>query len=328
MMARRGNEEQGNGHGRVKDARRLGHPIGVVSRRTAIPPDLLRAWEKRYQAVVPRRTDTGRRLYSDEDIERLRLMKALVEGRRRISDVAGLGLDELKSLVKEDEAEAITPPRTRPRTPVAKISQLLQDAMAGVAALDRRQVEQALGDAAIAYSPAQVRRDLLVPLLHQIGERWQEGTLRIAHEHMASSIVRSVLANFASRPTAAEDGPTVVATTTSGQRHEIGALLATAVAMEAGWQVLYLGPDLPAEEIAAAALQSGARAVMLSVIYPSGDPRTREQFRLLRRYLGDGFPIFAGGRATATYRDVIDEIDGIAVNDLTDLQGWLSSITH
>ncbi|MFO7652379.1 MAG: MerR family transcriptional regulator [Candidatus Krumholzibacteriia bacterium] len=330
MTARMGDED-GNGNdlagaARTGTERGRGHPIGVVARRTAIPPDLLRAWEKRYGAVRPHRTETGRRLYSDLDVQRLRLMKRLVEGRRRISDVARLGLDELKALVREDEREAVVPARTRPRPPVGTLQQLLKDAVDAAVALDRQRLEQVLQDAAVAFAPGQVRRELLVPLMESIGDRWQEGSLRVVHEHMASAIVRTILASIAQRQ-AADAAPVVVATTPAGQRHEIGALLAAAAASEMGWDVLYLGPDLPAEEIAAAAVQRAARAVMLSIVHPANDPRLPDQLRQVRRYLGTGYPLLVGGRAVGSYREVLDEIDAVVVEDLGDLNVWLTRLS-
>jgi methanogenic corrinoid protein MtbC1 len=328
MKNKKGNKEPGRA-GSAAERNGTGvasHPIGVVSRRTAIPPDLLRAWEKRYAAVTPHRTETGRRLYSDDDIARLRLMKRLVEGHRRISDVAGLALADLEELVREDEREAVVPAQPRPRPPVGTLSQLLKDAEEGVAALDRSRVDQALRDAAVAYTPSQVRRDLLVPLMHSIGDMWQHGALRVSHEHMASAVVRSFLAGLAHQNGDLAHAPTIIATTPSGQRHEVGAMLAAASAMEAGWNALYLGPDLPAEEIAAAAVQSRASAVMLSIVFPANDQRTQDQLRQLRRYLGAGFPVFVGGRVAGSYAEVVSEIDAVLVDDVGDLPRWLQRL--
>jgi methanogenic corrinoid protein MtbC1 len=237
--------------------------------------------------------------------------------------VASLSLEELRALVKEDEREAVVPTKPRPRPAVGTISQLLSDSIDAVLALDRQRLEQTLRDATVAFTPAQVRRELLVPLMQHIGERWLEGSLRIVHEHLASSVVRSFLTGITSRPVE-ESAPVIIATTPSGQRHELGILLASAAAIDAGWDVLYLGPDLPAEEIAAAAVQRRARAVMLSIVFPAGDPHLPEQLQQLRRYLGKGFPVFFGGRSARSYDQVISEIEGVVVDDLNDLQTCLN----
>ena len=76
----------------------LRHPIGVVSRRTGLKPDLIRAWERRYGAVAPGRSDTRRRFYSDADIARLQLLKRVVDTGRSIGQVANLSNEELESL--------------------------------------------------------------------------------------------------------------------------------------------------------------------------------------------------------------------------------------
>jgi DNA-binding transcriptional MerR regulator len=81
------------------------HPIQVVVRRTGLTADVLRAWEKRYGVIEPGRSEGGRRLYSDRDIERLRLLRRATGAGRRISQIAGLATEELAALVKEDERE-------------------------------------------------------------------------------------------------------------------------------------------------------------------------------------------------------------------------------
>src|SRR5215212_406517 len=92
------------------------HPIGVVARRTGLKQDLIRAWERRYGAVEPGRTDTRRRFYSDADIERLLLLRRVVNTGRAIGQVAGLSNEELQALIDEEPAAPPLPAR-RPLTP-------------------------------------------------------------------------------------------------------------------------------------------------------------------------------------------------------------------
>ena len=79
------------------------HPIRVVARRTGLTPAVLRAWEKRYGVVDPTRTEGGQRLYSDEDVRRLSLLRQAVEEGRSISQVVELTTEELQGLVMEVE---------------------------------------------------------------------------------------------------------------------------------------------------------------------------------------------------------------------------------
>ena len=87
------------------------HPIKVVARRTGLTPDVLRVWEKRYRAVSPTRLDTGRRLYSDADVERLLLLRRATLAGRRIGQVAKMPNAELEPLVVDDETAMAVAPR-------------------------------------------------------------------------------------------------------------------------------------------------------------------------------------------------------------------------
>ena len=298
------------------------HPIGVVARRTGIAPDLLRAWERRYQAVDPGRAETGRRLYSDQDIERLRLLRRLVEGGRRISDVAGLSPTELESLIEEDEREAGMAPRMQP--PAAAVRRTVDEALDAVARLDRSRLESLLANAAVDLSRPVFRSDFIVPLMREIGDRWHEGSLRVMHEHLATAAVRGFLAALM-RSADRGSGPAIIVTTLPGQAHEIGALLAAQTAAETGWKVIYLGPDMPVEEIAAAVKQAGARAVALSIVQPGMDPDLHEALRRLRQYVGRDVDLFAGGNAAIHYQKTLAEIGAFALEDLSEFQRELEA---
>lgn len=300
------------------------HPIGVASSRTGIPQDLLRAWEKRYNAVVPGRGPTGRRLYSDEDINKLRLLKKAVTAGRRISDVAALSTEELKELTHEDQAE--TAHSTAP-TPASSPEGHLQTALDAIESLDPQGLERALNVAAVSLSAPQLRQRMIMPLLQAIGERWREGKFRVVHEHLASAIVRSFLAGqtrpFQKHPSA----PRVIVTTPAGQRHEFGALAVAGAAEDLGWNAIYLGPDMPAEEIAAAARHFEPRAVALSIIYKNGDVQVQEEVRKLIRYLDSDVAVIVGGRAVEHLRSFFDDLGVKSARDLAEFQDQLSDFS-
>lgn len=297
------------------------HPIGVVSRRTGLGQDVIRAWERRYGAVLPRRTETGRRLYSDEDVRRLLLLKRVVDGGRRIGDVSALSAGELESLASEDQAA--TPQKTARMAGNAETP--LEAALEATVRLDGKRLESILSETALAMSAPEIRQKLIAPLLTEIGERWREGTVRVAHEHLATSIVRAFVDSMRNRSTNGDDRPKILIATTSGQRHELGALMAAVAAEEVGWGVIYLGASLPAEEIGAAARQSKARAVGLSLVY-GDDVRVVEELRAIRRYLADDVAMVVGGRATVELQDVISNLGGHRVGDMLEFQSLLDSI--
>jgi DNA-binding transcriptional MerR regulator/methylmalonyl-CoA mutase cobalamin-binding subunit len=298
------------------------HPISVVTRRTGLTQDLLRAWEKRYDAVRPLRTTTARRLYTDEDVERLRLLKVLVDGGRRISDVARLAGTDLRALVAEDEAQAAAPapPRVvRPRETGDPAQVCLDRCLVAVENLDRQALEAAFNTGSVDLAAPRLRRDVLEPLIRIIGERWESGAWRVAQEHLATAVLRAVLWDLIRRADPGVVGAALVVATLPGHRHDLGALLAGAVAAELGWNVVYLGVDLPAEEIAAAAHARDARVVLISLVYPPDDARTVAEIARLGRSLGPQVRLFAGGRAAGSYRQSLQAAGASLAGDLQGL---------
>lgn len=315
------------------------HPIGVVARRTGLKPDLIRAWERRYQAVEPQRSDTRRRFYTDRDIERLRLLRDATQEGRAIGQVARLSDEELAALIAEDQAEKAEPERSAGAGTAAGVQpavddedveeaghQILQACLAAVRRLDPHELERQLERGSVALSRIHLLQKLLVPLMHAIGDLWQEGSLRPAHEHMASSVVRSFVGHMQGAHQSNHGSPRLIATTPARQHHELGALLVAATASSEGWNVTYLGPDLPVEEIAAAVQQQGAVAVALSVTYPPDDPILPDELRRLRRLLGKGIQILVGGRCAEAYRAAVEEVDANLIEDLTELRRHLSGM--
>lgn len=307
------------------------HSIGIVARSTGLKPDLIRAWERRYGAVEPARTDTRRRLYSDAEVQRLQLLCRAVEGGRGIGTVAHLLDAELRELIASDlaVAGAVGGSAERERSPAeqsATAEMILQSAMAAVQRLDGRAFDLELERASVKLSRAHLIEKVLEPLMRTVGELWRSGELRPAHEHMASAGVRSFVGGLCKLYEVPEASPRIVVTTPRGQRHETGALLVAASACAEGWNVLYLGPDLPAEEIAAAAVGAGARVVALSITYPPDDPAIAGDLAKLGRLLPEQATLLVGGRSAAAYKGAIGESRGRLVDGLGGLRDILAGL--
>jgi MerR family transcriptional regulator, light-induced transcriptional regulator len=299
----------------------LRHPIGVAARRTGMKPDLIRAWERRYNAVEPGRTQTHRRSYSDGDIERLLLLRRVVSSGRGIGQIAHLSDQELRTLLAEGPARVypVTTGATVP-PPEETAESFLMLCLSAARRLDVHDLEQQLERASVALGRHNLLEQLLSPLMQRIGELWQHGELRPIHEHMATSVVRSFVGGLRMAYHAASGGPHLVVTTPVRQLHELGALIAAASAASDGWQVTYLGADLPAEEIAAAAVQKGAKAVALGIVYPPDDALLSEEIRRLRRLLPRTTELIVGGRAAASYSAILEETGARRVESLREMR--------
>lgn len=297
------------------------HPIQVVARRTGLSADVLRAWEKRYGVVAPARSDSGRRLYSDDDIELLRLLHRATTAGRSIGRVAELSRAELEALVREDAVEGPPPAAAR----AGDLPDLVEAAYERVTRLDGRGLHALLHRALVELPSTDFIERVMAPLLKRIGRAWEQKEIGPAHEHLASAVAQRLLSHLTATVELAEAAPHVVVATPAGARHELGAMLAGAVAAAGGWRVTYLGPDLPADDIAAAARQGGAHVVALSIVHPANDPAIGAELFALRTALPADVVMAIGGAAAPAYAGVAKQIGALT---FTDLPGFRAALAH
>jgi len=272
------------------------HPIRVVAQRTGLTPATLRAWERRYGVVAPGRSEGGQRLYSDRDVERLRRLHLLTEAGRPISLVASLPDEALEALQAEDRSRRYPPPEPAvPGTTMPAADALVVSAFDRVGALDGDGLEAVLRRAAVTLGVSVFLEEVVAPLLHRVGDAWARDALGPAHEHLCTGVIEGVLAWLHEPVAGGADGPRLVVATLPGERHGMGAMLVAAAAGLEGWQVTYLGVDLPAAEIARAARVVEARAVALSVVNAETATGAADALRELRRALGPGVGLLVGG---------------------------------
>ena len=227
------------------------YPLRAAARITGLSPDLLRAWESRYEVVKPLRTPGGTRRYRDADLERLRLVKAAVDTGGRISVVARL-----------DPAELLRRFALTDNAPQAGLEPILS-------ALDRLDAEAAQRLLALqlsAMGPVTFARELALPLAHEIGERWVNKRMGIASEHLAMGILRSMLGSALTPTAASRLGPTIVFATPTGEPHELGLQSAALTALGAGANPIYLGAELPVKDLVEAVADVGAVVLALSLV--------------------------------------------------------------
>jgi MerR family transcriptional regulator, light-induced transcriptional regulator len=299
------------------------YPMAVVVRRTGLKPDLLRAWEKRYSAVLPSRSQGRNRMYSEEDIKRLLFLREAVLAGHRIGQIAGQSNEEIQELVGHSGA----PPQQAPTGAHEDgVGAHFQACIVALEGLDPYALEAALEKAIVSVSRVKFIDGVLMPLLESVGDMWSQGDLRTAHEHMASAVVRSTLGRIQGAYQPLETDPCLLATTPSRQLHELGALAASIAAASEGWRTIYLGPNLPAEELAAAAKEYRAKVIALSLIYPPDDPRLAEELQLVRRNIPEDTRILAGGRSAPAYREALEAVGATILTDMQELRRELRSI--
>jgi DNA-binding transcriptional MerR regulator/methylmalonyl-CoA mutase cobalamin-binding subunit len=292
--------------------------VRAVIARTGLSADVLRAWERRYGAVRPRRSPGGQRLYTEEDVARLALLRRATAAGQSISEIARLDLPALEALVEGGA-------RARGGSDDDAADEVAAAAISATERLDAAALEGTLRRAALGLGGTALVDHVLSRFLRRVGDRWHGGTLSPAHEHLASAAVRRVLAWVADSYAVGARAPRLVVATPAGELHELGAMLAAAAAAEEGWRVVYLGASLPAPHIAGAAEQSGARAVALSAVHDADDAlpgELREAARLLPR----GVPLLAGGAAAARHAESLRDSGVRVLADIPALRRALRAL--
>ena len=274
------------------------YPIRAVSKLTGIGIDTLRAWERRHGAVTPIRDDRGR-MYTDADIARLRLLRGAVEHGHTIGRLAGLTDAELRHLAAGASAVSeVAPPTRRTAIDTAALTAALQK-------YDATAIDQQISRFASVLPPLELLRDVLMPVLAQVGDDWHRGPARIAHEHLMSSTMRNILGSFLRLYARPEASPRLLFATLAGERHEIGTLGAAMLAASSGLGVAYLGPDLPAREIVESVRPAGAQVLVLGLTATSAGKAKERELRTIVRDLPKEVELWAGGRGAARHASII-----------------------
>ena len=305
------------------------YSIKIASERSGVSTHLIRMWEKRYGALSPDRTETNRRLYSDENVERLSMLHSCTQAGHRIGNVATLPTDTLRQLAQESAGRTAKDDGATPPEALSAAAQTLPpevvEAFKAVENMDVDALQRSLDKASLALGYQGMLTKIVVPLMQNIGRLWCEGELTGAYEHFASSALRTYLLGQVQSYAASRSSPAIITVTPAGQLHEFGAVITAAAAGSAGWHVIHLGSSLPAAEIAGAAIRAEARLVALSLVHPPDDADLPAQLRMLRRLLPSRIGIVAGGRACESYREALTEIQAEVVTDIDQFYETLSA---
>ena len=259
--------------------------IGELSRRSGVSPELLRAWERRYALLRPRRTDGHTRLYSAADETRVRLMRRYIE----------------QGLPPAQAAEMVTTARLAVRPghglsiPPAEVEEAHREMRASLDRFDETSAQRALEKLFGAYSALTVVRDVMVPYLREVGDRWATGHVSIAQEHFASNFLHARLLAFA-RGWDRGLGPRAILACAPHEQHTFG-LISLGIALhELGWRITYLGADTTVAMIEEAAAHVTPDLIVVFAAMPERLIAIADDLRMLGRQRTTAI---AGAGATA-----------------------------
>ena len=286
------------------------HPIQVVTRRTGISADALRVWEKRYAVVSPVRSPNGSRLYADADIERLRLLVEATRTGRTIGQVASLDDAALVALLAS-EGRSGSKPRGGPAEAVVHAppaaADLIEACIAAIARFDAIALDLLLRRAIVALSADDFLDAIVVPLIEYLRVHTLDGSVRRPHAHLAHAVLRRVLDHVVATATAPLASRDLVVASLAGHTQELDALVVAAVAAADGWRVTYVGPGVPADDIAEMLEHVGARVLAVSVAAAAGNRTVPRELRRLRTLLPSRVDMLVIGPSANAHRSVLGE---------------------
>jgi DNA-binding transcriptional MerR regulator/methylmalonyl-CoA mutase cobalamin-binding subunit len=261
--------------------------ISAVERDTGLSKDTLRVWERRYGFPTPERDATGERAYPPAQVERLRLIKRLLDQGLRPSRLMAASGEELTALL---DAQRAPPAEQRPAVELGALLPLIRQHRS-------EELRATLSQMLMRNGLQRFVAEVVAPMNGEIGEAWLRGEIEVHEEHLYTEQVQNVLRGAINSHPAGNRRPRVLLTTLPDEEHGLGLLMAEAMLVPEGAQCIALGTRTPLADVRLAALASGADVVALSfsAAYPAR--QAVEGLNTLRKSLPDGTALWAGGAA-------------------------------
>ena len=283
--------------------------IKSVSQRTGVAPVTLRAWERRYQILVPKRAENGYRLYSERDLALLTWLKHQVDSGISISSAV---TDFRSNLSRGIWPEAIleTAAPVPSKHSMLPPDEFVKKLYAALVAHNEPLASDIFEEMLACFHLITIFESIISPVMVEIGEAWYNGKIMIATEHFASGFIRAkLMAIFQSLPLHGSQ-PYIMIGSAPGELHEIGILMIAILMREAGYHVEYLGPDLPLDDLAFYAAEEKPNMVILSATLKDSIPDLAGFDQLLRKARVK--PVFGfGGPAFNRHPDLINKTPGV-----------------
>jgi methanogenic corrinoid protein MtbC1 len=289
-----------------------GISIGVVERDTGLPKDTLRMWERRYGFPNPVRDDKGERLYSTELVERLRLLRRLVDRGVRPGAIVTEPLEALKVRIQALSGGA---------APAEPGFVAVDDAMGIIKAHDAAGLHQLFSRELMRLGLQRFVLEVVAPLNEAVGNAWMNGSIAIFEEHLYAEQIQHTLRQAIAAVAHSENEPRILLTTLPGEQHQLGLLMAEACLAVEGVQCISLGTQTPVPDIALAARAHRADMVALSCSVAMPVKDARAAVTGLRGQLDSRIALWIGGGLS---QKVCDDVPAVtAIPSLQDIPAAL-----
>jgi len=282
----------------MNDNQQSVYSISSVSTMTGVNSVTLRAWERRYGLIKPQRTESGHRVYSNNDIEHIKNILKMLD--------SGIAISRVKDALGVESEK----PNNIPTSHWLKYT---DDMLRAVYNFDELILDSVYNEAMSLYPVDIVTRELLLPLLEKLGQRWMHVITGIAEEHFFSSFMRNKLGARFHHRNQQNTGPQIVAACLPGEQHEFGLLLLSLAAHARGYRIILLGADMPLNQLAEVVHRSNSNGIILSGSHKNENKQLTDELIDLVR--DSDVPVFIGGKVTKDLQQEIEFSGSISIGE-------------
>lgn len=262
--------------------------IKAAAKILDMPKVTIRSWETRYNAITPARTESGHRLYSDQNLEDLKWLKIQVQEN-------GMKISEAVKQLHTSRKQFYHPEASDSEGTPVEYAKQIEELYQAAVEIDIDRFNYLLDLKFSLFHHQTVFFSIIAPLMVRIGAEWESGQISVAHEHMITNIIQQRFNQFFRIFPVAPHLPKVLALTPSGEHHQLGLLLFSLFLRENGFQVVYTGPDTPLDGLAEMAAKQDFKLVCMSVMTPKSRPVAEQYIKELSEAI-PGLQFLIGGQ--------------------------------
>jgi len=302
--------------------------LKTASQKSGLTAHVIRVWEKRYGVVNPSRTDSNRRYYSDEEIEKLKLLKKATESGHSIGSISNLSIEELTQLVLEEEKESIFQhKKLLPEKFELKIKNLIEDFFKTAENYNSKKLQFLIYEIEDEFSQSIIIEEVILPILQKIDEKRKNETISKITEQFIINELSYYLQQIINKIPEFENFPLLLTYAPIGGFFQIGSLISAAVAKMEKFRICNLGENLNSSEIFSAVEKVNPAAISINMIFPFLKPvEIKNELLELKRLIPAKVKILLSGRAVWNYREEVNQIGGIFCGDTFVLRKELQRI--
>jgi len=276
------------------------YTITAVEKLTGVNKITIRAWETRHGFISPKRTDSGRRLYTQDDIERIKLAVQL--------KAQGVAISRVKGVIDDSHIAQATQVKD------GEWAFYRQQVLDAIVAFDEETLDATYVKALSLFPLEMVTKELMMPVLFTLGERWENAPGGIAEEHFFSLFMRNKLGGRLNmKPTNPAETQVLVAACLPGEMHELGLLVFAHAAKASGCRTVLLGSNVPVDEIRTVAERVGCDGIVISCSIREFSPSSQADLSQLCQQVD--VPVWVGGKGSVVYADIIQSCGATIIGE-------------